>query len=151
MPIELHPKAPAKEGVKERGDGSGKKARSIAVRLGRLPVAIINQHLNLGLVAGDVVLFDHAEDHAYGKQPHREKICAPHLKDTVANPTHVGQKEKHKGKAFHLVRVVPYGPIVLLGIRLKALKSGVYVVKTTYPLSRKDLEQHLRKGICFEV
>lgn len=121
------------------------------IHLGPLPVAAINRHLGLNLAPGNVVFFAHTQEHALERQPGRRHICFPHLGDVVADPTHVGQKEQHKGESFHLIRVVVGGPIILLGIRLKPLKSGVYTAKTTHPLKQKDLEAHLRKKISFQI
>ncbi len=123
------------------------------ITLGPLPFDIINHHLGLTLVAGDVVFFGHAQKHAFEPAPHRHPICMPHLADVVANPTHVGQQPGHIGKGFDLVRVIVGGPIILIGIGLVPLKKrgGVYTVKSTYPIDRNTLARRLRLGTTFIV
>jgi hypothetical protein len=122
------------------------------IALGPLPVAAIDRCLGLALVAGEVVFFEHAQKHAFEKQLHRHPICMPHLADTVTDPTHVGQQPKHRGKGFDLVRVVPGGPIILIGIRLVPLKkSGVYTVSSTYPIDQDTLARRLRLGTTIVI
>ncbi len=76
-------------------------------------------------------------------------------KATVADPSHIGQQPRHKDKGFELVKVVSApGPIILLGIGLKVVKSrgrSLYVIRSAYPLPRDSLERRIRKGTTFVV
>ena len=121
------------------------------IRLGPLCVAHVNRLLGLALAPGVVVFFPDRQEHAFGDEPHRHPICSPHLADVVSIPTHVGQQPKYIGKAFELVRAVASGEIVLLAIRLRPTRGGVYKVKTTYPIDRNTLERRIRIRTLFEI
>jgi len=126
------------------------------IRLGRLPVAAINKYLGLTLVPGNVVFFWKAQEHSFTKEPHREPICSPHYADVITNPTHVGQQPKHKKKGkdegFDLCRKIsPTGLIILMAIKMTPLKSGVYVVRSSYPLPLDTLERRVRIKTTFEI
>jgi hypothetical protein len=122
------------------------------IHLGPLPVSVIARCLGLQLTQADVIFYPKAQEHAFGKDPNRHPICMPHLLDTVATPTHVGQQPGYKDKGFDLVRAVVDGPIVLIGIRLMPLKKrGVYTVESVYPIDRGALARRVRIGTSIIV
>lgn len=124
------------------------------IYLGPLPVEKIHRCLGIELAPAEVVFWGRRQEHAFKKEPHREPICSPHYKATVADPSHIGQQPRHKDKGFELVKVVPvHGPI-LLAIGLAVVKSrgrSLYVVYSTYPLQQNSLERRIRKGTTFVV
>lgn len=125
------------------------------IYLGPLPVEKIHRCLGIELAPVEVVFWAHRQEHAFEVEPYRVQICGPHYKATVADPSRIGQQPRHKAKGFELVKVVSVrGPIILLGIGLKVVKSrgrSLYVVLSTYPLPRASWERRIRKGTTFVV
>jgi hypothetical protein len=122
------------------------------IRLGPLCVHHVNRVLGFRLKVANVTFFGHAQKHAYEDQPHRQPICEPHYADLVTAPTHIGQQEKFKGKAFELIKQCPNGgPIVLIGVGLGLAKGGVYGIHTAYPINLNTLQRRLRIGTVWAV
>lgn len=123
-----------------------------AIALGPLPVMIINRCLRLELRAGDVMFSADAQKHAYKRKPERYPICCPHYQDVIASPTHVGQQPGYEDDGFDLVKIMPGGTIILMGIGLRPMrKSGIYTVRSVYPLDKNTLERRVRVGTTMVV
>jgi hypothetical protein len=122
------------------------------LNMGPLPVGLVQRCLGIELPPGLVEFSAHAQEHAFTKEPAREPVCRPHLLDVVARPTHIGQEPGYVGDAFYLVRQVPgNGPIVLVAIGLKPLRSRMYGVRSTYPLDLGTLQRRIRRLTCVPI
>ncbi|AJP73093.1 hypothetical protein [Sphingomonas hengshuiensis] len=114
-----------------------------AIRVGPLPVDIVNAALGTDLEPGEVwvsaACHAHiATDHA-GDYPH---IIAA-IFDIVARPLYVGQDPKH-GRNFYLVRPMPEGsanPHGLVSVGFERNRFGGYNVRSAYTVSQETINQ----------
>ncbi|MDQ0457967.1 hypothetical protein [Rhizobium paknamense] len=119
--------------------------RLTQLKLGPLPV----EHLKkFGIVAapGEVIFTVAAQKHAIKGHAQEFALCLRYIERAVQSPTYVGQGPQHKNRGVELIyEHVIDKVIILVAIHLEKTEHGLYIVKSTYPISKDKLERRVRK------
>ena len=118
-----------------------------AIKLGPLPVDIINKTLGTTLEPGDAWISRAAHEHIARDHADDYDACIAASRDAITNPTYIGQDPKH-GRNFNLVKRIALetGNFLLIAISLEVNNFGNYNVRSAYRVSSEKVEQRRRSG-----
>ena len=122
-----------------------KREKRKELLLGQLPVAKINNALELELIAGEVIFSVGAQVHAERNHPDEYLICLPYLAGIITDPLYIG--DDHKNRGIELIgRIAAAEAMVLVAINLERDEAGRYHVLSFYTVKREKIEGRRQKG-----
>lgn len=113
--------------------------------LGDLPTFQLAE-FGIKLPDGTVVMSIAAQKHSISRHGDDFWKCAPYLAEVVETPSAVGQSPHHKDACELIKEIDSSGFNVLVAVNVEATSSGIYMVRSAYPIDMGTIERRVRKG-----
>lgn len=125
--------------------GSGQGSKLVELRLGPLPVDLINAALGLELEPGEVIFSVPAQMHARRNHFDDFPKCLPHTGAVVSAPSFVGDDFKNSRSIELISRISVLKTGLLVAICIEIESNGVYNVCSLYPIAETKIAGRLEK------